>query len=175
MKKKLPTAKTAYWWLLLEGITQLILGLLLLFSTDITVFLLLQLLGIYWLIRGFILIIQAFSTKEAGKGWLLFGGILGILSGIVVLRYPIFSGILLLEFLVILIAFVGMVQGIIALVMGVKKKSFGEVLLGIVLCTVCLLIFANPTGSLLALLFVIGMIWVLTGTALIITALSIRK
>jgi len=175
MKNKLPK-KNEFWWVLfLEGIIQLVLGLLLIFSTDMTVFLLIQLLGIYWLIRGIIMIIQVFVTKEKSKGWLLFGGILGLLAGVLVLRYPIFSGFVVLEFLFVFIAIVGLIQGTISLVHGVSRNNVGEVLLGIVLWIVCLLLFSNPLSSMLALPIAIGIIWLIGGTTLAITAYSVRK
>lgn len=172
---KLPNRSQFWWILLIEGAVQLVLGLLLLFSTDMTVFLLIQLLGIYWLIRGLIMIIQVFVTKERNKGWAFLGGILGVIAGIIVLRYPLFSGFIMLEFLVILIAFVGIVQGTISLVDGFRGKSFGEVLLGIVLWIICLLLLFNPLGSALALPFVIGIIWVISGTVLTVSAFKLGK
>jgi len=174
MKQNL--SRPSYWWIfLLEGLAQLIIGLLLLISTDITTFLLVQVIGIYWLIRGLIMIIQIFLRKERDWGLLLFGGVLGILSGILVLRYPIFSTFMLLEFLVIFIAITGIIQGTISVVRGSMSKNFGEVLLGIALWIVCILLFINPLSSVMALPIVIGIWWVFTGMVLTAMSFYIRK
>jgi len=174
MKNNLP--KTSYWWtFLLEGLVQLTIGLLLLVSTDITIFLLVQLMGLYWLIRGMIMIIQIFLRKEKDWGLLLFGGVLGIFSGILVLRYPIFSTFILLEFLVVFIAITGIIQGTISVVRGSISKSFGEVLLGIALWVACILLFVNPLSSVMALSVVIGIFWVFTGMVLTAVSFYIRK
>jgi uncharacterized membrane protein HdeD (DUF308 family) len=175
MAKSLPRSASNWWILLLEGAVQLILGLLLLFSTDITIFILIQLIGIYWLIRGLIMIIQIFIGKEKDWGWLLLGGLLGIIAGIVVLRYPIFSSFILLEFLVVLIAFVGIVQGTIAIIRGLKVESFWEVILGITLWIVCLFLLFNPLSSVLTLPIVIGILWVLNGAVLTLMSFYLRK
>lgn len=174
MKQNL--SRPSYWWIfLLEGLIQLTVGLLLLISTDITTLVLVQLIGIYWLIRGFIMIIQIFIRKERDWGLLLLGGLLGIIAGILVLRYPIFSTFMLLEFLVIFIAITGIIQGTISVVRGSMNKSFGEVLLGIALWIVCILLFVNPLSSVMALPVVIGIFWVFTGMVLTAMSFYLRK
>ncbi|MCL5432903.1 MAG: DUF308 domain-containing protein [Patescibacteria group bacterium] len=175
MAKNLSKKSSEWWIFFLEGVFQLILGLLLLFSTDITVFLLVQLLGIYWLIRGIIMIIRVLIGKERNWGWVMLGGILGIAAGIIVLRYPIFSSFILLEFLVVLIAFVGIIQGTISLVGGFKNSSFGEVILGAVLWIICLFLLFNPLSSVIALPVVIGILWLVSGAILTTMSFYLRK
>lgn len=172
MSKQLPK-RSPYWWVyLLEGIIQLILGFLLLVSPDVTTIVLVQFLGIYWLIRGLIMVIRVFATKEKNKGWMLLGALLGIVAGILVLRYPLFSAFILLDILLVLIALVGMVQGTISIVQGFMYKMTGEVILGFVLWLICLFLFVNPLSSVLALPFVIGILWIIGGTALTVMSLS---
>lgn len=176
MAKILPKKLASYWWmLLLEGLLQLILGLLLLVSTDMTVFILIQILGIYWLIRGLIMIVQMFAEREKNRGWLLLGGILGIMSGIIVLRYPVFSSFILLDFLVILIAFVGIVQGTVSIINGAKTDNIWQILLGIVIWIICLALFFNPLSSVAALPIVIGILWVLDGTIMTVMSFFLRR
>lgn len=175
MVKNLP-GKTSYWWILLfEGVLQLILGLLLLFSTDVTILVLVEILGIYWLIRGIIMIFQIFIGNGKNWGWTLLGGLLGILAGIVVLRYPLFSTFIVLEFLVILIALVGLVQGTISIVNGLRGEGFWQVLLGAVIWIICLFLLFNPLGSAAALPLVIGIFWVVDGIALTIMSFYLRR
>lgn len=121
------------------------------------------------------MIIQIFIRKERDWGLLLLGGLLGIIAGILVLRYPIFSTFMLLEFLVIFIAITGIIQGTISVVRGSMNKSFGEVLLGIALWIVCILLFVNPLSSVMALPVVIGIFWVFTGMVLTAMSFYLRK
>lgn len=174
MTKKLPKHSTVWWIFLLEGIIQLVLGFLLLLSPDVTVLLLVEFLGIYWLIRGIIMIIRVLVTKERNKGWMLLGGIIGIIAGIIVLRYPLFSAFLVLETMLLLVAFVGLIQGTISIVQGIGLKSAGEVILGVILCLICLVLLFNPISALVALPVVIGILWIIGGTALTVMALTTR-
>jgi len=170
------SASTSYWWVLfLEGLFQLVLGSLLLVSTDITMLVLVEFLGIYWLIRGVIMIVLMFVGKYKDRMLLLFGGLLGIIAGIVVLRYPLFSTFLMLETLVVFIAIIGLVQGAISIVKGSLSGGFGDVLLGIILCIVGFLLLFNPFSAVLALPVAIGILWVIGGTVLLATSLYARK
>jgi uncharacterized membrane protein HdeD (DUF308 family) len=77
------------WWLvLLEGIAAIILGLLLLTAPQATLLVLVQLLGIYWLVKGIFQIISIFIDSSRW-GWKLFAGILGIVAGIIILGHPL--------------------------------------------------------------------------------------
>lgn len=168
--------KSSNWWVLfLEGIIQFVLGLLLLFSTDITFFTLVEILGIYWLIRGIVMIVRVCIGREKNWSWTLAGGVLGVIAGILVFRYPLFSGFVLMEFLVLFVAIVGLIQGTISLVEGFSRKSFGEVILGVILWIVCLFLFSNPFSSALAVPIVIGILWVFGGAVLTVTAVAMKK
>ncbi|MBI4673502.1 MAG: DUF308 domain-containing protein [Chloroflexi bacterium] len=84
---------TTPWWLfLIEGISSIVLGLLLLTNPAVTVLVLVQFLGIWWLVSGILDIVGIFMDKTAW-GWKLFSGIIGILAGIVILQHPILSTI----------------------------------------------------------------------------------
>lgn len=121
------------------------------------------------------MIIRVLIGKERNWGWVMLGGILGIAAGIIVLRYPIFSSFILLEFLVVLIAFVGIIQGTISLVGGFKNSSFGEVILGAVLWIICLFLLFNPLSSVIALPVVIGILWLVSGAILTTMSFYLRK
>jgi uncharacterized membrane protein HdeD (DUF308 family) len=61
---------TSTWWIvLLESIIALVFGLLLLFSPIKAALLLLQFIGIYWLISGIIAIFEIFTpSRGIGRG-----------------------------------------------------------------------------------------------------------
>ena len=95
------------WWLvLLEGIAAIILGLLLLTSPGATVMILVQVLGLYWLIKGILQIVSIF-VDSSRWGWKLFVGILGIVAGIVILRHPMVSAVLIPSLTVIFVGLLG--------------------------------------------------------------------
>ena len=71
------------WWLVfLEGIAAVIIGIFLLTSPGATLFVLIQILAIYWFISGIFSIISIFINSEMW-GWKLFVGILGIIAGVI--------------------------------------------------------------------------------------------
>src|SRR5207247_11181899 len=85
------------WWIVLvEGIFALIFGIFLIAEPAITSVFLVTVLGFYWLIRGIFSIIKIFiGGSSVHCGWLLFIGILGIISEWVVFRHPLYDTILL--------------------------------------------------------------------------------
>ena len=82
------------WWLvLLEGIAAVIVGLLLLTNTGATLAILIQVLGLYWIIKGVLALVSLFVDRSMW-GWKLFVGILSIIAGVIVLDNPLWSTIL---------------------------------------------------------------------------------
>jgi uncharacterized membrane protein HdeD (DUF308 family) len=73
----------------LLGLFSFIVGLYALRHVDVTLSALALVLGIFWIIHGFIELFTALSHHEiAARGWVIFTGILGILAGAVVLSQP---------------------------------------------------------------------------------------
>ncbi len=73
--------------LFIGGILSLVLGLLMIRSAFQAVEILAIFVGIAFLFRGFGSIFQAVEQKE-GRGWNIFGGILMLIGGVVVLEWP---------------------------------------------------------------------------------------
>ena len=85
-----------FWWVfLLRGIISIIFGLLLISSPGITMFSIIVFLGMWFLIDGIFSIVSIFlKNRVTPWGWLLLQGILGILAGLYILRYPLVSTVL---------------------------------------------------------------------------------
>src|SRR5512139_4327616 len=92
------TKQRPWWLLLIGGILAVIVGALLLFTGPIdaarTWVVLIQVLGIWWLISGIFDIVYMFIDHTAW-GWKLFIGIVSILAGTYILRYPLASAVVL--------------------------------------------------------------------------------
>ena len=73
-------ASLPWWLILLEGIAAAIIGLFLLTAPGATLFVLIQVLGIFWLVGGLFRIISIFLDSSLW-GWKLIAGALGILAG----------------------------------------------------------------------------------------------
>ena len=103
------------WWVvLLQGIAAVILGLFLLAKPGMTMVVVVQLIGIYWFVAGIFQIVAIFIDRTQW-GWKLFSGILGIIAGLIIIKHPLWSPIMLTSVLVIVLGIEGLIIGIINL------------------------------------------------------------
>ena len=154
------------WWLvLINGICALFIGILLLIAPAKTTFLLVQFLGIYWLISGLFSIVRIFiGGGDIHWGWLLFSGILGIIAGILVLQHPLWSTALVPTVVAIIIGIYGIMAGIISLVEAFRGGfKWGALILGVLAIIFGLLLLLNPVMSTVALVFVAAFLGIIGG------------
>ena len=127
-------SKPRPWWLtLINGILALIVGAVLLWAPDKRVnfyLILVQFLGIWWLIQGIFDIVYMFIDRSAW-GWKLFMGIVSIIAGSTILMYPIASAIALPKIFVLVLGLWGLLQGIILLIMAFQGGGWGAGILGV--------------------------------------------
>ncbi len=113
------------WWLvLLEGIAAIILGALLITNTGRTTVVLIQLLGVYWLLKGIFSIIAIFIDSSQW-GWKLLIGILGIVAGILVIGSPIWSTAIVTMTLVLVLGINGIIIGMVEIIQAFQGGGFG--------------------------------------------------
>jgi uncharacterized membrane protein HdeD (DUF308 family) len=166
------------WWVaLINGIATLIIGILLLVSPGMSILILIQFLGIYWLIDGIVSIVRIFTrTTDIPWGWLLVRGILGIVAGLIVINNPLWSTILLPTILVIILGIQGIIGGIIGLVEGFRGGiHWGPVLVGAIGIIFGLILLASPLLGAVVLPLVVGIVSVVGGIAIIIISFQMRK
>ncbi len=112
--------------------------------------------------------------KALSDSWWVFAlrGALALLFGVGALSYP---GLTVLV-LIIFFGIYALIDGVMALVMGIgEKKWSGYMLLGLISVAAGVVAIARPGATALALLFVIG-IWALVkGVTEIVAAIQIRK
>lgn len=152
------------WWLVLvQGIVALLLGILLVVSPQKTTVILIQILGIYWLVDGIFSLVRIFlKSTEIHWGWLLARGILGILAGIIVIQNPLWSGLLVPAVIVILLGIVGIIAGAIGLVQAFKGGGWGAGILGALGFIFGIILILNPVIGAWILPWVVG-IWAIIG------------
>jgi len=162
------------WWLvLLEGIFAAIFGFLLLIAPGSTLVFLVQILGFYLLIGGILRMVSIF-TDSSSWGWKLFGGILGILAGIVVLNHPLWSTIAIPTYLVYLISVLAIAEGAVCLFVAYHGDGWGIGILGILSIIFGLVVILNPLISLVALPFVLGGFMLVGGIFAIVGSFRLR-
>ncbi len=162
------------WLVLLQGIIVLALGILLLtYPVGILVILTLF-LGIYWLINGIVVLASLYSDRT-DYNWKVLVGVLGIIAGILVLAYPLYSTILLPTFLATIIGVIGVIIGVVHLVRGFSGAGFKAWILGIVSIIFGLILIANPFIATLALIMILAIIAIIGGILIIVLELRRKR
>lgn len=163
------------WWLvLIQGIALVFLGLLLLFWPAATTIVLIQILGIYWLITGIMSLVWIFIDRSKW-GWKLLTGILGIIAGMLILQHPLWSAILVPTTLVILFGIEGIVIGIVGLINAFQGGGWGVGVLGALSIIFGVILLGNTLISAALLPFIVGAFAVVGGIAAIVHAFQIKS
>jgi uncharacterized membrane protein HdeD (DUF308 family) len=163
------------WWLvLLEGIALVILGALLLTNPGSTTLVLIQFLGIYWLVKGIFELVSMFIDHRQW-GWKLFSGILGIIAGILILQHPLWSTLLVPATLVWLLGLFGLIMGGIGIFQAFKGAGWGVGLLGALSIFFGLYLLANTFISTLSLPWVVGLFALVGGGVAIWNSFKVRQ
>jgi len=161
---------------LLQGIVSIIFGLLLLLATGMTVTAVVIFLGAYWLVMGVIGIIGIFvGYTRAHWGWALFGGILGIIAGILILGHPLTSAVIVPAVLVMILAGLGIVMGIVAIIQGAMGAGWAAIVIGILSIILGVLIFIAPLVATFILILMLGVFLIIGGIAAMVGAFQIRS
>ena len=166
------------WWLLaLRGLVAVLFGVLAFMWPGATLITLVWLFGAFALVNGILSLVLAAKTKGYPKvGSLIFGGLLGILAGLLAFVMP---GITALG-LLILIAAWAIVTGIMELVAAVRLRKIINnewllVLAGIASVVFGILLLFQPAAGALVLIWWIGAWALLSGILLMILAFRMRN
>jgi len=169
------TKQNPWWLLLMGGILNLIIGFLLLTAPAKTVYLLVVALGIYWIVTGIFVLVGMFVDHTAW-GWKLFVGLISILAGVYILRFPLISAVTIPGIIILIMGIQGLIGGIVMLVMAFKGGGWGAGILGvlgIVFGLVLIMNFASP-GMIIALVWVTAIFALVGGIAQIVQAFRQR-
>src|SRR5215470_11121977 len=104
-----PTRSESPWWLgLLGGIAAIIIGFLFLISPGMTITIVLQFLGFYWLFTGVLDLVSLFVDRTEWY-WKVISGVLGIIAGFIVIRNPLWSAALITTTLILILGIGGLI------------------------------------------------------------------
>jgi uncharacterized membrane protein HdeD (DUF308 family) len=107
-------------------------------------------------------------------GWKLVGGIIGILAGISVLSYPLWSTVMVPTVFVIVIGVQGLIMGVVTLIMAFKGGGWGPGILGALSIIFGFILLANPLAGAVVLPFVAGIYGLIGGIATIVIAFKLK-
>ncbi len=169
------------WWLtLIMGIAAVAFGGILLFGSLTAqarmYFLLVQLVGIWWLIDGITTLIYMFVDRTAW-GWKLFSGLVGLIAGGWILIYPAYAAIALPRIFLLIIGIWGLFYGARLLFASLLTRDWGAVVLGAITLVLGLILVANydEVGWGLSLISIAAWFAFLGGFVVIYRAFRERK
>jgi DNA-binding winged helix-turn-helix (wHTH) protein/uncharacterized membrane protein HdeD (DUF308 family) len=165
--------QTSIWWLFwLQGMTGIILGVMLLTAPGTTTAALVSFLGSYWLIMGILALVRVFVDQSVPWLWSLVVGIAGILAGIFVARHPLLAALTMPTAIVIVLGVLGLIMGTTEIVGGFMGGGIASFILGVIYVPVGLFLLGSPIAAALAAPPVFGVLLLVQGVAL--TAFAFR-
>jgi len=163
------------WGLVLaEGIVVALLGLVLLVAPGASLVFLVWLLGIYLLIAGIFRIVGIFLDASSW-GWKLAAGILCLIAGLAILSNPLWSTTLASTWLVILVGFLAMLQGVAGLVVALQGGGWGMGALSVLGILLGLFLVINPLIGVAALTLILAIFMLIGGVGAVIQAFRMRR
>jgi len=162
------------WWLvLLQGIALIILGILFLASPGMTAVVVVQFVGIYWLIAGIFSIVSIFVNSSLW-GWKLISGVVGIIAGFIILQHPLWAPVVVGEVLIIVLGIQGIIIGVVYLIQAFQGAGWGMGLLGVVSVIIGIILLANIWAFTISLPWAIGILALVGGVLSIIGAFQMK-
>ncbi|GFO80492.1 DUF308 domain-containing protein [Methyloceanibacter sp.] len=169
-------SQSSIWWVfLLEGIASIIFGFLLITQPASTLVALAIFLGFYWLFVGVLELARVFVDRSVPWYWSLLIGVLGIAAGLIVLRHPIFSAVVLPAAIVVWLGVLGVVIGIAAIIGAFTGGGIGSFIFGLVNLVIGAILLFNPLPAALAVPLVFGILLLIQGVILIVYAFKVRE
>lgn len=167
-------------FVLVEGIALVIIGAIMLWAPAKarieTYQLLVLMLGIYWIVAGVLDLVHMF-TDHTGWGWKLFMGLISIIAGMSIVAYPVAAAVALPRIFVLVLGIWGLMQGIVALVLGFKGGGWGLIALGVIGIIFGIILMATymVPGMGLTMLWVAAIWAFVSGFFVIFRAFQLRK
>ncbi|WP_276483256.1 HdeD family acid-resistance protein [Paraflavitalea pollutisoli] len=170
---------TQYWWIfLLRGLFAVILGIIALLMPGVTFTTLIIFLGAYMFIDGIFSVAAAISARKSNDawGWMLTGGILSIIIGIITFRNPFVTG----AALIYLVAFWAIAIGLLEIIVAIRLRKVikGEawyIFAGILGILFGVLLLSNPIAGAITITFIFSFYALVMGFILLSLALRLRK
>ena len=172
------TSPQSHGWalLLLWGMSWTILGLFLAFRPGITAVVLVQFMAVFWVVGGVIDLMSGLTHAQPGRGWRIFGGILGTVAGVIMMVHPVVGTYVTIAFQYYLLAFAAIVVGVINLFGGFTPNlSWGGSLLGLVQIILGIFLVAHPLVGMMAFVPTLGLIAIAGGIVTIVAAFRLKS
>jgi uncharacterized membrane protein HdeD (DUF308 family) len=109
------------WLMFAEGAISIVLGVLLTIRPDVTLLYVALMLGFWFIYSGIVRIALAIQLRKEieGEGWMIFGGALSVILGVVLIARPDIA----ISSLLGLLAFFAIIAGILLIIVAFKIKK----------------------------------------------------
>lgn len=167
------------WSVLLRGLLALFIGLFALFSPNITLSILVILIGAYIFANGLLAIVfSLYGRQYEDPSWWFYlsEGIVGILIGFTIFIWPAITSLILLYAIATWAIFSGVIQ--IITYIKLQRIFEQEILLlvgGLLSIVIGLIFFRFPIGGIVTITWIIGLYAVIFGILSIISAFKARN
>ena len=165
-----PKHKIPWWLFLLEGMFAIFIGVLLLLYPAATTVVLVQFLGVYFVIKGVLSFVSIFLDFK-GWFWKLLIGLLCIIASLLIFNHPMISAIITPYLLVIIMALLAIVIGMVSLIQAVSGGGWGVGLLGLLSIALGFLMLWGQGFYLLSFPYIMGLLFLGGGMLEILYAL----
>jgi len=170
------TQNLPWWYVLLEGIASIVLGVMLMRSPQVTLEIFARLFGYYWLAVGILSLLVLPTKYGAGRrGSLAIRGVLGIITAILVLNMHIFSQDFWAPLIILFIGVQGLIIGVVGILQAIKGGGWGAAILGLLSIGFAALVFGGSLGFIGDILWLVGLLTVIGGVASILLSLRLRN
>ena len=168
------------WWLvLLQGVLSVVLGVLALAMPGVTLGALILLWGLFALLNGVVDVVHAIGAAGSHKSWWawqLAGGLIGILAGLAILRWPGLSALVVLY----LVAIWAIMMGLVRVVGSIADHemlphAWLVALAGVVSVLFGIAMFAWPVAGLLTLVYLVGIYAIVFGVIACVIAFRLHS
>ncbi len=159
------------WALVVGGVAAIIVGILLFLNPSFTAPLVLQALGVFFIVAGVIQVVRAIARPDNIWGWRLAVGIVAIIGGIIAVAEPL--GLAVVSVLVLYFGF-AVLAGLLAIVeifTGLSQpRSWGLVGLGVLQGLLGLMMIIYPVTGTVIVLPVVALLIIAIGVVLLVGA-----
>ena len=156
--------------ILIKGILSIIIGLLFLLSPGMTVVVVVQLLGVYWLVGGVLSLVSIFVDRRLW-GWKLFAGVIGILAGVSVIQHPLWSAVFLPTVWVFILGVQGVFYGVAMIFEAFRGMGWGTAIMGGLSIVLGIILLSAPLFAAVWLVILLGVTSLVGGIASVLYAI----
>jgi uncharacterized membrane protein HdeD (DUF308 family) len=162
------------WWLvLIEGVAAVVLGILLLAAPGQTLVAVISIIGLFFIVKGVLFFTSLFVDRTQWFAKVL-AGILSLVVGIIVVQHPLWASALVPATLTMTVGVLAVAVGFIGLAQAVSGGDWLYAALGILSVLIGLPFIFNPSGTSSILVTILGIVAVVGGLAVVVTALRLR-